>query len=135
MWFKSVTHGHLISSISLACNHTHIYWSFLCNIIGLPVNNKTSMNILLIILIPLISFTLIVIVTIFSILLCAIIRVCVAKRSTSEDPNQQPTYEEITQDHIKISMEGNAVYGHVTHDTEPWPPSLSLLTYMQLQQN
>ena len=83
------------------------------------MNNKTSVNILLIILIPLISFALIV--TIFSILICAIIRVCVAKRSTSEseDLNQEPTYEEITQDHIKISMEGNAAYAHVTHDTEP----------------
>ena len=81
------------------------------------MNNKTSVNTLLIILIPLISFTLIVIILL--ILLCAIIRVCVAKQLTSEDPNQQPTYEEITQDHIKISMEGNAAYGHITHDTEP----------------
>ena len=84
------------------------------------MNNKTSVNILLIILIPIISFTLII-VTIFLVLLCAIIRMCAAKQSTSEDPNQQPTYEEImiTQDHIKISMEGNAAYAHITHDTEP----------------
>ncbi|MCG8622271.1 MAG: hypothetical protein MJE68_09790 [Proteobacteria bacterium] len=80
------------------------------------MNNKASVNTLLIILIPLISFALIV--TIFSILIYAIVRVCVAKQSTSEDLNQEPTYEEITQDHIKISMEGNAAYAHVTHDTE-----------------
>ena len=80
------------------------------------MNNKISVNTLLIILIPLISFTLIFIVF-FVLLLCAIKRMC--KKSTSEDPNQQPTYEEITQDHIKISMEGNAAYSHITHDTEP----------------
>ena len=115
--------------LNLTGMYTHIYWSFLCNIIGLSVNNKASdsVNILLIILIPLISFALIV--TIFSILICVITRVCVAKRSTSMDLNQEPTYEEITGDHIKISMEGNAAYAHVTHDTETWPPSLSLLTY------
>ena len=85
-------------------------------LIGLSMNNKTSVNTLLIILIPVISFTLII-VTIFLVFLCAIIRMCAAKQSTSEDPNQQPTYEEImiTQDHnIIISMEGNAAYAHIT---------------------
>ena len=82
------------------------------------MNNKTSVNILLIILIPLISFTFIFIV--FSVLpICAIKRKCKKLTSELEDPNQQPTYEEITQDHIKISMEGNTAYAHVTHDTEP----------------
>ena len=51
-------------------------------------------------------------------LLCAIKRMCVAKMSTSEDLNQQPTYEEITQYRKGIPMEENTAYGHVTHVTK-----------------
>ena len=47
--------------------------------------------------------------------LCAIKRIilCEAKKTTVEDPNQQPTYEEIMQSHKDVLMEGNAAYGHV----------------------
>ena len=80
--------------------------------IGLPMSNKTSGNTLLIILIPLIIFVTIFLVLIIT--LCAVKTMCVPKK-TSEDLNQQPTYEEITQCHTGMLMEGNAAYGHITH--------------------
>jgi hypothetical protein len=32
-----------------------------------------------------------------------------------EDRNQQPIYDDITQYHEEILMEGNAAYGHMIH--------------------
>ena len=48
-------------------------------------------------------------------LLCAIKRMCVARKTPKEDHNQQPAYEEITQFHKEVLMKENAAYGHVTH--------------------
>ena len=82
---------------------------FLCTI-GLKTGNT-----LLIILIPLIVFVT-VLIMFFVLTLCTIKRMCVAKK-TSEDLNQQPTYEEITQCHKDILMDENVAYGHITHAT------------------
>ena len=40
---------------------------------------------------------------------------CVVKRTSEseEDPKQQPVYDEITQYHEEILVEGNTAYGHV----------------------
>ena len=79
------------------------------------LSNKTSGNTLLIVLIPLIIFiTILIIVFVLIITLCAVKAMCVAKK-TSEDHNQQPTYEEITQCHKEVQMEENTAYGHITH--------------------
>ena len=42
---------------------------------------------------------------------------CVVKRISEsvEEPKQQPVYDEITQYHEEIQVEGNAAYGHVIH--------------------
>ena len=87
----------------------------LCTI---DLSNKTSGNTLLIILIPSIIFATISIMIFLVLLLCVIKRMCVAKKSTSEDPNQQPTYEEITRCRKGIPMEENTAYGHVIHATK-----------------
>ena len=39
---------------------------------------------------------------------------CVAKKFSEGDRNQQPTYKERIQRHEEISMEENAAYDHVT---------------------
>ena len=78
----------------------------------IDLNDKTSGNILLIILILLIIFATILIIS-FILTLCVIKRICVTKKP-SEDHNQQQTYEEITQCHRDIPMEENAAYGHIT---------------------
>ena len=69
----------------------------------------------MIILIPLIST---ILITLFVIILCALKRICVAKKTSKEDHNQQPTYEEITQYHKDnvIIMEENAAYVKKTHN-------------------
>ena len=43
---------------------------------------------------------------------------CVTKKTSEEDHNQQPTYEEITQCHKEVLMEENAAYGHITRATK-----------------
>ena len=55
-----------------------------------------------------------ILIIIFVLTLCVIKRMGVANK-TSEDHNQQPTYEEITQCPKDILMEENAAYGHITH--------------------
>ena len=81
------------------------------NIIGL--NNETfEDSLLLIILIPSTIFPTILLI-LFMVTLCVIIRTCMAKK-TLDDPNQQPTYyDEITECHKAIPMEENAAYGHI----------------------
>ena len=73
------------------------------NIIGL--NNETfEDSLLLIILIPSTIFSTILLI-LFIITLCVIIRTCMAKK-TLDDHNQQPTYyDEITECHKAMSME------------------------------
>ena len=84
-----------------------MYADYFC--IGL--NNGTSL--LLIILIPSIIFPTILLI-LFIVTLCVIIRMCVAKK-TLDDHNKEPTYEETTQSHKAIPMEENAAYGHIYH--------------------
>ena len=38
---------------------------------------------------------------------------CVAKKTSVEEPNQQPIYDDIKPYHEEILVEGNAAYGHV----------------------
>ena len=69
---------------------------------------------MLIILIPsVICATLLITIIVIVLTLCAVKRICVTKE-TSEDPNQQPTYEEITQCYEDMLMEENAAYGNIT---------------------
>ena len=79
-------------------------WSFIHHDIGL--SNRTSWNTLLII--PLTIVAIILIIIVFALTICAIKRMCVAKKTSEKDQNQQPTYEEITWCHKEISMEENA---------------------------
>ena len=77
------------------------------------MNNKTSEDsLLLIILIPSTVFSTILLI-LFILTLCVIIRMCVAKKSL-EDPNQQPMYEDITQCRKDIiPMDENTAYAHI----------------------
>ena len=54
------------------------------------------------------------VIILFVLFICAIKRTCVAKNTSEEDRNQQPTYEEIIQYHKEISTEENAAYAHIT---------------------
>ena len=77
-------------------------------------NASESEDTLLFVLIPSVTCaTLLIIIIIIVLTLCAVKRICVTKE-TSEDPNQQPTYEEITQCYKDILMEENAAYGNIT---------------------
>ena len=38
-----------------------------------------------------------------------------AKKTSEEEPKQQPIYDDIKPHHEGIQMEGNAAYGHVIH--------------------
>ena len=77
----------------------------------IDLSNRTSWSTLLIISLTIVAIILIIV---FALTICAITRMCVAKKISEEDQNQQPTYEEITQSHKEISMEENAAYGHIT---------------------
>jgi hypothetical protein len=85
---------------------------------GTPDSENYS---LLIIVLPVVCGTVFLLVLItFTIILCAIVRMCVAKRSLEEDINQQPTYAEIGQcrkDTDDIQLELNTSYGHIRHTT------------------
>ena len=84
--------------------------------VTIGLSNKTSGNTLTIILTPSVISATTLIILFFVLTLCATKRMilCEAKKTT-EDPNQQPTYEEIMQCHKDVLMEGNAAYDHVTH--------------------
>ena len=69
------------------------------------------MTLLLIILIPSTIFSIISLM-LFIITLCVVIRMCVAKK-TSEDPKQQPVYEEIAQCRKDIPMDENTAYSNI----------------------
>ena len=71
------------------------------------------MNTLLIIFILILSGTVLILLIILT--LYAIKRKCVAKKTSVEEPKQQPIYDEITQYNEEIQVEGNAAYGHVMH--------------------
>ena len=79
------------------------------------MSNRTSWNTLLIISLTIVAIIIFLIILIISSLtICAITRMCMAKKTSEKDQNQQPTYEEITQCHEEISVEENAAYDHVT---------------------
>jgi hypothetical protein len=78
-------------------------------------NLKVSGNTLLII-IPIFSGTILILLILLT--LCAIKKICVKKKTSEEDPKQQPIYDDIAQYHEEIQMEGNAAYGNVVHTSK-----------------
>ena len=83
-------------------------------------SDSENYTMLIIIILPVAcgSILLLIFVLITCIILCAIKRMCVAKKTPKEDHSQQPAYEEITQIHKDILMKENAAYGHITHTTK-----------------
>ena len=81
------------------------------------MNNETSDSAVedgaLTILIPSSILSTFVVIILFALTLCAIKRMCVAKKTDEDHINQQPVYEEVTQCHKGIPMEENAAYGHI----------------------
>ena len=84
-------------------------------------NNKAFGNTLLIITITTILSGAILILLII-LTLCAIKRKCVAKKTSVEDPKQQPIYDDIKPYYEEIQVEGNDAYGHVIqcHTSKNW---------------
>jgi ABC-type siderophore export system fused ATPase/permease subunit len=77
-------------------------------IFSCTVGTKTSQSTLLISLT--ILATILIIISL-ALTICVIQRMCMAKKTSEEDRNQQPTYEDIIQSHKEIPMEENTAYG------------------------
>ena len=76
---------------------------FIC----IDLDNRTSGNTVLIILLPLITFATILII-LLALTVCAIKRICVTKNTSEENYNQQ------LECHKGIRMEENVAYSHIT---------------------
>lgn len=93
-----------VHSIIIISMYVDLY--FIC----IDLNNRTSGNTVLIILLPLITFATILII-LLALTLCAIKGICVTKNTSEENNyNQQLNYIE---SHKGIRMEENAAYSHI----------------------
>ena len=94
------------------------YTIFIDPLLHVGFNNKAPGNTLLIITITTILSGAILIILTF----CAIKRKCVAKKTSVEEPKQQPIHDEIKAHHEEIQMEGNDAYGHMIqcHTSKNW---------------